>query len=142
MPSLLYNKIIHATALASVNFVTSSFKVMLVTNAYTPDRDTHNFRSDVTDEVVGAGYTAGGSAISAVVNRDDALDQTTVTFGEVEWPEAALTARAAVIYVSRGGSAAADELVAYVDFGADKTSAGETFVFKPTTPLRMINQSV
>ena len=141
MASVLFNKIIHATATGAVNFSTANFKVMLVTSAYAPDRDADNFRSDVTDEVSGTGYTAGGLAITATVAREDANDRTTVTFGEVEWPDVTITARAAVIYVSRGGASSADELVAYVDFGSDKTATAESFIFRPTSPLRMINQS-
>lgn len=140
MASVLYNKIINATAKGAVDFATATFKVLLVTAGYTPNKDAHNFRSNVNNEVVGTGYTAGGAAISATVARDDAGDQTTVTFDSVDWTLASFTARAAVIYVDRGGPATADELVAYVDFGEDKTALAETFTFTPTTPLRMINQ--
>lgn len=142
MASVLFNKIINAVALGDVAFDSNSFKVMLVTASYVPDRDTHNFRSDVTNELVGTGYAAGGKAITATVSRDDANGRTNVTFSDVDWPVATFAAvRAAVIYVSRGGLATADELVAYVDFGADKAVTGDTFTFKPTTPLRMTNAS-
>ena len=36
------------------------FKVMLVTSSYTPDFGTHDFKSDVTNEVTGTGYSADG----------------------------------------------------------------------------------
>lgn len=138
MASVLYNKIIDATARGAVDFATNQFKVMLVTDAYVPNPATHNFRSDVTFEVTGAGYTAGGKEIPATVTRNDAANRVDVAFANVDWPAASFTARGAVIYVSRGGAAAADELVAYVDFGANKTVAGDMFVFTTTRPLSMI----
>lgn len=141
MASVLYNKVINAVAKGEVVFGLTPLKAMLVTSAYVPDRDAHNFRSSVTDEVAGSGYAAGGEIITATVERDDANDRTLVNFSDVEWALATLTARAAVIYVSRGGAAGADELVAYVDFGADKGAVNESFVFRTTTPLAMINQT-
>lgn len=141
MASALFNKIINATVNGQVDFSSVAFKALLVTSAYVPNIDTHNFRSDVTNQVVGTGYTAGGKALTASVARDDATNTTKVTFSDVEWPAASITARAAVIYVSRGGAATADELVAYVDFGEDKTAAGASFVFHPTSPLTVTNLS-
>ena len=37
------------------------------------------------------------------------------------------TARYAVIYRARGGASSADELLCYVDFGADVSSTGGAF---------------
>jgi hypothetical protein len=45
----------------------------------------------------------------------------------VNWASSTITARAAVIYKSRGGASSADELVCYVDFGADVSSSAATF---------------
>ena len=43
---------------------TDTIKVMLTTSLYTPDQDTHDFKNDVTNEVTGTGYTAGGQALT------------------------------------------------------------------------------
>lgn len=54
------------------------------TNAYTPNQDTHNFFDDVTNEVTGTNYTAGGAALgSQTVSRSTG----TVTFdaSDVVW---------------------------------------------------------
>jgi hypothetical protein len=40
---------------------------------------------------------------------------------------ATITAAGAVIYKARGGTADADELVAFIDFGGDVSSTGATF---------------
>ena len=39
-------------------------KELLVTDTHTPNFDTHNFRDDVTDEVSGTNYSAGGVAVN------------------------------------------------------------------------------
>jgi hypothetical protein len=100
------------------------FKVMLVTSAYTPDFGAHDFKADVTNEVAGTGYSAGGESLTSVT-----LTQAggTITFdaGNVTWASSTITARAAVIY---DDSLTDDPLIAYVDFGADKSSSNGDFV--------------
>jgi hypothetical protein len=114
--------------------------MMLVTSAYTPNKDTHDFRNDVTNEVTGTGYTAGGATITATVGAvDTANDRVDVTFSDPTWVDSEITARAGVIYKSRGGASSADELVAYVDFGADIVSSGGDFEVTFTGPLRFQN---
>jgi hypothetical protein len=112
---------------------------MLVTSTYTPDKDTHTKRSNVTNEVSGTGYTAGGQAVTVTTALDTANDRFDVSFTDVTWPSSTITARAAVIYKRRGGAASADELVCYFDFVSDKTTTGGTFTLDFTGPLRYQN---
>jgi len=127
MASLIYNSCIDDLARGAIDFDTDTFKVMLVTSTYTPNKDTHDKRDDVTNEVSGTGYTAGGSASVCTVTKDTANDKVTLSFAAVSWATATITARGAVYYKSRGGASSADELVAYVDFGGDVSSTGATF---------------
>lgn len=128
MASLLLNSMLLDEAKGSIDFDTDVFKVMLVTSTYAPNKDTHTKRSDVTNEVTGTGYTAGGTATTTTVGAvDTANDRVDINFGAVSWTTATITARGAVIYKSRGGASSADELVMYVDFGSDITSTAGTF---------------
>ena len=127
MASLIYNSAIDDMARGAIDFDTDTFKVMLVTSTYTANKDTHDKRDDVTNEVSGTGYTAGGSASVCTVTKDTANDKVTLSFAAVSWATATITARGAVYYKSRGGASSADELVAYVDFGGDVSSTGATF---------------
>ena len=43
-----------------------TFKCMLVTASYTPNFETHTNKSDVTNEVSGTGYTAGGETLTSL----------------------------------------------------------------------------
>jgi hypothetical protein len=99
---------------------------MLVTSSYTPDKDTHDKRNDVTNEVSGTGYTAGGVTSACTVTKDTTNDRVTLSFAAVSWASSTITARGAVIYKSTG-TASNDNLVAYNDFGSDVASASGTF---------------
>lgn len=127
MASLIYNSCIDDLARNNIDFDTNTFKAMLVTSGYTPNKDTHDKRDDVTSEVVGTGYTAGGVTSACTVTKDTTNDKVTIQFAALSWPTSTLTARGCVYYKSRGGAASADELVAYNDFGSDVSSSGGTF---------------
>lgn len=133
MASLIYNSAIDDMAKGAIDFDTDTFKVMLVTSAYTPDKDTHLKRSSVTNEVTGTGYTAGGVTSVCTVTKDTANDKVTLSLAAVSWATSTITARGAVYYKSRGGASSADELVAYVDFGGDVSSTGATFSLGAST---------
>jgi hypothetical protein len=127
MASLIYNSAIDDMARGAIDADTDSFKAMLVTSSYTPNKDTDLKRSAVTNEVSGTGYTAGGVASVCTVTKDTSNDKVTLSFAAVSWASSTITARALVIYKSRGGASSADELVCYVDFGSDVSSSGGTF---------------
>jgi hypothetical protein len=126
MASLIYNSAVDDMARGAIDFDTDTFKVMLVTSSYTPDKDTHDKRNDVTNEVSGTGYTAGGVTSVCTVTKDTANDRVTLSFAAVSWASSTITARGAVIYKSTG-TASNDNLVAYNDFGSDVASASGTF---------------
>lgn len=137
MASAVYNSAIEDLAKGAIDFDTDTFKAMLVLAAYTPDVDAHTKRSNVTNEVAnGNGYTTGGSVVAVTVTKDNANNRVDISFADHNYPSASFTARAAVIYKSRGGASSADELVAYVDFGADITATNGTFSVDFTSPLR------
>lgn len=133
MPSLIYTSLTEDIARAAVDFDTDTFRVMLTTSAYVEDQDAHMKRSAITNEVTGAGYTAGGAVTTVTVTKDNANNRTDVVFGAVSWANATITARKAVIYKARGGAATADELVMIIDFGTDVTSTGATFSLSAST---------
>lgn len=133
MASLIYNSCIEDLSNNNIDFGADTFKIMLVTSSYTPDKDTHDKLDDVTNEVTGTGYTAGGATSACTVTKDVANDKVTLGFAAVNWSTSTITAAGAVIYKSRGGAASADELVAYIDFGGDVSSAGGTFSIGAST---------
>lgn len=134
MASLIYNSFVRDVLVGNIDMDTDSFKVMLTTSAYTENKDTHTKRSDVTNEVTGTGYTAGGASTTVTVAAVDTTnDDVEITIGAASWSSSTITARKAVIYKSRGGASSADELVAVVDFGSDVISSSGTFTLTAST---------
>lgn len=138
MASLIYNKALEAWARGSIDFDTDTFKVMLTTSSYTEDKDAHDFRNDVTNEVSGTGYTAGGATVTVTVTLDTANDRVDISLGSASWTTSTITARKAVYYKSRGGASSADEIIAVNDFGSDVVSTAGTFTLNAST-LRIQN---
>ena len=110
-----------------------TYYVMLVTSGYTENKGTHTKRSDITSEVSGAGYTAGGQAIVPTFTKDTTNHRVVVTFPQVAWANSTITARKAVYYKRRGGAASADELVCVDDFGSDIVSNAGPFTLLAST---------
>lgn len=104
-----------------------TFKVALTTNTYTVDIDTHDFFNDVTNEVTGTGYTAGGATLGTLASSyDTATDQARFDAADTTWTTSTITARKAVVYKSTG-TGTTSPLVSFVDFGADVSTTAGTF---------------
>lgn len=107
----------------NLNGATDTIKAMLCTNSYTPDKDAHTKRSDITNEVSGTGYSAGGQALTTkAVTQDNTNDRGVFDCDDVVWGSSTITARKVVLYKSRGGASSADELICCIDAGADVIS--------------------
>ena len=101
--------------LAIHDFSTDVLKIALYTSGSTIGADTTVYTT--TDEIAGAGYTAGGEIMTGVtVNTSGTTAY--VDFADVVWT-GSLTARGALIY----NSSKSNKSIAVLDFGADKTSA-------------------
>lgn len=128
MANVIYNSFKRDIQNGSIDLDTDDIKVMLVTSAYTPDIDAHTKRSDITNEVSGTGYTAGGASLAnKAVTVDNTNDLGKFDADDVVWSSSTITARGAVLYKARGGAATADELIAYLDFVTDKISTAGDF---------------
>lgn len=112
---------------AAQSMEAETHKELLVQDAYTPDFSVHDFRDDITNEVTGTGYTAGGVTVtgteitvSAGILTFDMTDTlyTTVTISN---------AMAGVMFFNVG-TAATDMLVLLQDFvtAASATAANFT----------------
>lgn len=128
MASVIYNSFKKELMDGSIDLDTDTFYVMLVSNTYTPNIDSHTRRADVTSyEVSGTGYVAGGAKITGLtVTQDNSGDAGVWDGADVAWNSSTITARGAIIYKSTG-NAANDNLVCYFDFGSDQSSSNGTF---------------
>lgn len=119
-------------------YFTGTFKMLLVSSVPSEaNLDAYDFRNDVTNEVANSGtYAAGGSAVTCTVGAVDTTNnRVPVTFGApAAWTGATISAVGGWIY-KNVGTAATDELVAFVDFGGTITSTADTFTVTMATPL-------
>lgn len=105
-----------------------TYKIALYTNAANLDATTTAYSA--TNEVVGAGYTAGGQTLVGFTVGSSGttawLDFTT----DPSWASATITARGALIY----NSSKTNKAVAVIDFGSDITSTNGTFTVQFPAP--------
>jgi len=106
------------------NLLTDSIKIALYTSAATLNASTTVYTT--SNEVVAAGYTAGGVALTGVT-INSANNVAYISFDNPVF-NAALTARGALIYNATAGG----KSIAVLDFGADKTSAATFTITMPT----------
>lgn len=99
-------------------------KGLLVTDSEAPNFDTHDFRNDITAEVTGTGYTAGGATITAT-EITLASGVLTWDFADPQWSTSTIANAMAHIAYFNVGSAATDQLILLQDFvTAVSTTAG------------------
>lgn len=125
-------------ARGAINFASDSFKVLLVSAVPSEaNLDAWVNRSDVTTEVTGTGYTAGGVAVTATVGSVDTTNnRVAITFSNLSpgWTSSTITALAAIIYKSTG-TASTDKLVTMVDFGGSVSSTNGNYSITFSSPL-------
>lgn len=128
MASVTYGKFGKNLMNGTIGDLTSvTVKCALVTSSYTPDIDNHEFFSDITNEITGTGYTAGGATLSSKTVTYDSTDNESVfDAADATWSSSTLTARGAVVYKSTG-TAATSPLIRYIDLGSDQKSLSSTF---------------
>ena len=110
-----------------IDLDTQTIKVALVTSTFAPNIDTEEDFADVTNEITGTGYTAGGQALTTkAVTIDDTDNEGVFDADDVTWSTSTITARGAVVYYD-STVAATSLLICYLDFGSDQTSTAGDF---------------
>jgi len=105
------------------NFTAStgdSFKIALFTSSANLGATTTVYST--SNEVTGAGYTAGGNTLTNITPT--ASGTTALTdFNDTSWSTSTITARGALIY----NSSKSNRAVCVLDFGSDKVTTAGTF---------------
>ena len=119
-------------------YFTGTFKFLLVSSLPSEsDLDTFDFRSDITNEVTGTGYTSGGVAATVTVGSVDTTnDRVAVTITDLTnaWTSSTISAVGGWLYKAVG-TAGTDQLVAFVDFGGTVTSTAGNYSVTFTAPI-------
>ncbi len=108
----------------------NTVRVMLVDNTYNPDIDNHSNKSDISGEVTGTGYTAGGLPLTnRTVTRDDVNDWSEYNADDVTWTSSTITAAYGIVYLDTG-DANTSTLITVVDFSGNKSSFNGDFTIQ------------
>lgn len=124
----LFGKVFTALWNKEIDFDSDTIKVMLTTSSYTPDQDAHDYKDDVTNEVAGTAYVAGGATLgSKTVTYTGATNKHVLDGADVQWASSTITARTAVIYDASPGADSTRPLIGYQSESADVTTSGGNF---------------
>ena len=119
-------------------YFTGTFKFLLVSSVPSEANfDAYDFRDDIANEVTGTGYTSGGVAATVTVGSVDTTnDRTPITITDLTnaWTGSTISAVGGWLYKSVG-TAATDQLVAFVDFGGTVTSTAGNYSVAFTAPI-------
>jgi len=125
----LYGKVFLSAFNKEIDLVDDNIACTLHAAAYTPDQDTHQYVSSLTNEVpASGGYSTGGQNLA-----NDTLTYTAATnvimydADDVVWPGSTITARTAVVSDRTPGTAAAQPLICYQQSDVDIVSSGGEF---------------
>lgn len=106
-----------------IDFASDTFKIILMNDTFTFNKDTHSTLSGVTDYqlTTGSGYTQNEKALEGVsVTEDDTNDRAYVTWDDVTWTSTGSIGPigALIIYDDDTDD---DTVVGCTDFGSDYT---------------------
>lgn len=138
MASANFTNLPRALAKADVDFDTLTCKVMLVSSVPSEaNLDAWANRSDVTNEITGTGYTAGGIAQAFTLDAvDTANNRQSVTYANISngWTTATFSALGAIIY-KNSGTASTDTLLHFVDFSGSQSCSAGNFSITYSAPF-------
>lgn len=124
----LYGKVFLAAFNKEIDWDSDTIKVMLCTSAYNPDQDVHDYKNDVTNEVTGTGYTAGGATLSnKTITYVGSTNKIIMDADDVRWSNSTITARTAVIYDATPATDSTRPLIGYQQSDTDITSTNSNF---------------
>jgi hypothetical protein len=127
MANVIYDSFKQDIMNGTIDLDTDTIKVALVTSSYVAGQTTHDRFDDITNEVTGTGYTAGGATLGSVtVTKDTTNHRGVFDAADTSWSSSTITARGAVVYKSTG-TASTSPLICYFDFGSDQVSSSGTF---------------
>jgi hypothetical protein len=116
------------------NFFGSGTFLGMLVGAYTENRDTHEFLSLVRASEIanGNGYTTNGQAVVPTVTSNTTTNVLTVTFPQLVWSAATISAQG-IVYYKELGTDAQDRLCFVNKFGSTITSTNDNFTVPAST---------
>src|SRR5690606_33957038 len=126
---VVYSNAIELIHEGAIDLDEDDFRMVLVTEEYSPDADADDTWSDVStnDVANGNGYTTHGEALTVTVTRN--AGTVTIDCDDQSWENSTITAKYAVIVRDDDGNgqlASTDALIAYADLDTGGGSVSTT----------------
>lgn len=117
-----------STAARRVDYLTDTIKGSLHTVTYAFDQDAHDFYDDVTNEVTGTNYTAGGVTLTGkTLTYDTGTNELRFDADDLVWANATISGIRQVVYRKDTGASATSPLLWRVNFDGDQSVSAATF---------------
>jgi hypothetical protein len=112
-----------------LDWLSDTMKASLHAVGYVPNQDTHDYKDDLSNEIAGSGYTAGGQNLSGkTISYNAGTKKITLDCDDLSWAASSLSAvRVVVFYDDTPGTDATKPLLCYQVSDIDVGSAGGTF---------------
>ncbi len=128
MTTVFYLHGMEALLSGEIDLVDDTIKAALVDSNYSPDQDNEQYFDEISDEISGTGYTAGGQALRGkTLLKDSTLKRVDFNATHLTWVTATISAAHGVVLYKDTGTAATSPLLCYLDLEADYGSTGEDF---------------
>lgn len=124
-----YGQALMAALRQELNVTADTLKMSLHTATYVPSQDGDAYQDDLTGEIVGTGYTAGGATLTGVaLTYDAATNVVKIDCDDVTWADSTIADAAhAVIYDDTPATAATKPLLGYISFAEPVSSTSGAF---------------
>lgn len=123
----IYGLFLESLVEGRVDVRSDDMYMMLVTNTYVFNQNTHKFKSVVTGEVVGSGYAAGGKQVTGLVPSYSSVSKIlSLPAGNMQWNPVTISGvTGAVLYMKPDGAPTnAMPLVGYLNFNGSVSRDG------------------
>lgn len=112
-------------------FTGLTLKAMLVDATFVEDPN-HDFRNDLTGEIVTAGYTAGGVTLTGVaITYETTEHEIRMACDDVPFGSIDITDVEGIVFYISTGSSATDRVLAADVFGPPAVPGTDTFTYQP-----------
>lgn len=143
MADVIYNGFLQYIADGTIDLDTNEIMCCILDSNYTPDVDAHDNYGDLTHEVSGDNYTAGGQAlVNSAMTHSDSLNAGVWDADDPEWAAVFITGCRFAVFYKNAVNVADRKLICAKDFGGDKNVLGVKFrVQLPTAGILVFGQS-
>jgi hypothetical protein len=123
-----YGPALSSLVAGEIDFVGATAKAALTSNTYVPNQDTHQYFDDVTNEVSGSGYTAGGVTLSSkTAAYSSGTNTLTLDAADPTWATVSIAEIRYVVFYIDTGTPATSPLISYMDFEANYAPSAQSF---------------